>query len=310
MSTREQRSGLVQPRAAEVFDDDIDLLQALQFAHEQPVTPATSAPNHGVASPEWAEADTKIQQRESPAAIERRLATLRGFKELATLGDVGPTERPIIARAALEAESRRVRDSLITVPPAITSLPPPSLPPLPALRAPRITSENTVPLAPIPPAFAEAIATRTRGSISRLTWAVVMTTLGIALPGGLLLGRALTSRADAGMAEPTTRASAAAPPAPEATSLAAAFASSSEAPSAAAPATASAASSARVLSYPVDWSLAVRASRAVHHGKGKPAPKPAASAASADTPVKASATNPPRPTDAPAPVDSTDGTVP
>ena len=227
MSMPEQKTPRQPARPAEGLDDDIDLLEALQFAQ----------------------------------------------------GDQAATSFPI----------RNARDSLITVPPAVMSVPPVAIAPL------RVPSISYVELDPIPPSarsqapsFAATSSTLKDGSVGRATWAALMATLVVALPGGLLLGGALASHPAAGGA---ARRATASTTGAEADTRAIDVSVGSLDPIAPMPPTTSNAegtSSARVLSYPGDLPIVVRAPRVPRRGKGKAASRAVASADSLGGPPNGS----------------------
>jgi hypothetical protein len=220
MSMPERKTGPLGARSAEVLDDDVDLLEALQFAQ----------------------------------------------------GDHAPTRSAI----------RNTRDSLITVPPAVTSVPSVAVAPL------RVPSISYVALDPIPPSarslsssFAAATATLKDGSVGRASWAALMATLVVALPGGLLLGGALASHPAAGTGRRATASTMGVEADVRATDVAAGSPDPIATAFPAFPTTpiAEGTASARVLAYPGDLPVVVRApSRVPHHGKGKAASKAAANA--------------------------------
>ena len=300
MSTPEDKTGPTQPRSAEVWDDDIDVLEAMLFAQAHPTS--LTGPAKGEASndrgdaTENAEADEDTQVRESPAVIERRLAMAREFKELASLGEGGRVANPrSVEPATQKAADGNARDSLITVPPATHSVPPVAIPALPIVVISDAAPDATVRLALTARVFAAALKARVfaatltlrESSLRRGSWATWMITIAVALPGGLLLGHALSSHQTAvGTVESAAGASQA-PPEPDPLTTGADSASQ---PSSAIPPTTDVAAATSSAQSPVysDGPALVIMPRPSHHGRRRSAPKPADSSRSAGSSASAS----------------------
>jgi hypothetical protein len=174
------KTGLMRPRLPSLFDDEMDALEV-------------------------SEAETRVQRQTSIVTVAQRLALRQTLRDLARLADGMPMDRPSAPPPALESGVAEARDSRVTVPPAVASVPPPrpAFPPPAAPTSSGILVDATVQLAPITPAFAAVAleAPASDGPIGRGTWALMIATLAVALLGGLLLGQALTSHpASAGSA--------------------------------------------------------------------------------------------------------------
>jgi hypothetical protein len=190
--------------------------------------------------------------------------------------------RDVPTDAELESilPARSVESSLITVPPAVGSVPPPDIPPAPVVPSiSYVAQDETAPLAPMTPALGAAVPASRDRAAGPATWAVFISMAAIALPGSLVLGEALISHpVTARSAQPAAAAPSFAPE----TNAAPATAVDSTGPSP--PSEVSPAPSMSNLNTagdPVDPRPMVRTPRPTHHGKGKSAPKPAESAASA-----------------------------
>jgi len=242
-----------------------------------------------------AEAEAETQVRESPAVIERRLAMAREFKELASLGDGGPMADPrSVEPAPQKPADGNARDSLITVPPSTHSVPPVSIPALPIVVISDAAPDPTFRWVRTKRLFAAALTTLRGSSLRRAlttlrespprraTWTTWMITIAVALPGGLLLGHALSSQPTAaGTAESAAAASHAAP---EPDPLTTGADSASPESIASAPTTDIAAATSSVQSRVYqDGPVLVLPPRSPHHGKHRSAPKPAESARPADS---------------------------
>jgi hypothetical protein len=144
-----------------------------------------------------ADADAADETREyrplSVALAAQRLATSQQLKELAKLAELVPPRPPDEARA------------LLTPPPAVASAPVPAAPVLPIPPASSRPPDQTLQLAPIGPAFAEATAALAEEPVARVRWPLVLSMLAVALPASLLLWPAPAARpAAVRAAEPAT----------------------------------------------------------------------------------------------------------
>jgi hypothetical protein len=287
MSAREDKGGVIQRRATAEVEDEIEALEALRFAQGKASLrrlPVTAVVEEDANALEIFRAESNTNRRESMDAVARRLAIKVELMALAKLAET---------MSALPPGSGNVTDSFITVPPTVASVPVPDIPPAP--RLPSIAdgaADQTLRPACMTPAFVAATAASRGGAVRGGTWAVLLSMVAIAVPGGLLIGEALISHpATARSAHPPAVAPTAAQ---ETDAVAATTVDSSNPPGQLSPGTST--PNANTAWSPVDPQLATRKPHTTHHAKGKAAPKPSpnpAASSAEPAPSPAASTNDP-----------------
>ncbi len=314
-SARERKTGVIQPRSSGAFDDHAELLEAVQFAKDESSPPLTAVFDDDVAALDRVERQRKLPPPVDVVKVARRLAMKRELQELAKLADLIPKAHPRLPPAPADASSSAlsVRDSLVTVPPSVRSVPPPPPPPapvassphraVPAPSAPAAPPDRdrlagppsrppsvppplpSIPPPPIAPSFAPAsVPSQAAERVSRFTWAALVSSIGIALPSGLILGHALTSHPVPAAAAGASRGAAWRDPThgPGATEPVSAAPAMAAAASPGGPQGQGSAPGVLTITESADPSLLVRAPRPAHHGRSRSSPKSAPTAPAGD----------------------------
>jgi hypothetical protein len=274
MSTQAPRTTLIRPPS--LLDAELDLLEALRFAKGEPTLVIEATFEEDLHPAEASGADKK-----HVVAAAQRAAMMREIQALSKLAGAIPMARPAIALPALQAPTGAVtRESFITIPPAVGSLPPPAVAALPATPDASSPLDPTVRLPRVTPAFAAAITARSERSAMALIWAVLISTIAVAFGWWLVLGQAVTSQP--GPVKTAATMAGASVAAPETSTLSANLASpgvlstGATAPIAAESLAAGASSTPDVITGLVHASAIVRASHPAHRRKSKSTPKSAA----------------------------------
>jgi hypothetical protein len=199
MAAGDQGPGVKDPRTQAIIDAIADALDgaADETREYRPVTDAVL---------DGTEDETKAYRPAGVAADPQRLALKQQLRDVARLADFVPMRPPAAGTPAR-----------VTVPPPIASAPLPAAPRLRASRVSPVSPDQTIQLAPIAPAFAEAIAAPAGRPAARVRWALVLAMLTVALPAGLLLLPAPPAKPAA--VHPTEPSNQIPAPGPEATPL-------------------------------------------------------------------------------------------
>lgn len=137
--------------------------------------------------------DTQLRRRPASAVADaRRAAMKREFRDVARLA--AEVRAPRVHNVApLGAPTGTIRESQNSIPSPMPFAVAAAYRALPGTASANAPAEQELTSGPVPPPAA-SIAVRSDQAVGLVLWALVLVTTAIALPAGVLVGRALTSR--------------------------------------------------------------------------------------------------------------------